>query len=143
MSDKDRPLKKRGVNDAQIILARLKQSQWLQPLAISSPAKRAFDTASIICRGLNLKPVVDQRLYFEGTDAILNAVVDLSGDAGTVFCFGHQPNTAELYSQLTKSQLDHIPTTGVAIIDFDIQSWSSIKNSRGTSRALLFPKMFK
>jgi len=143
LSDKDRPLKKRGVNDAKIILDQLKQTNWQKPKAISSPAKRAFDTATLICQGLKIEPTIDDRLYFEGTEAILDSVVDHAAGAETVFCFGHQPNTAELYSQLTSDNLDHIPTTGVAIIDFEIASWSEIKTTTGNARALLFPKMFK
>lgn len=143
LSDSMRPLKKRGVNDGNIILAKLQTYTWDKPIAISSPAKRAFDTASIICSGLEIQHVVDERLYFEGEDAIVEAVLDHAGEANTVFCFGHQPNTASLYSQLSGNRLDHIPTTGAAIIDFDIENWSAIKKVKGNSRALLFPKMFK
>jgi len=143
LSDRERPLKKRGHKDGKLILAQLQKYTWKNPIAISSPAKRAYDTATIICTGLQLEPIVDERLYFDGEDAIVNAIIEHGEIADSVFCFGHQPDTASLYSQLSGNFLGHIPTTGVAIIDFDIKDWSDILKVKGNSRALLFPKMFK
>lgn len=143
LSDKERPLKKRGLSDGKLILDRLRQYKWNNASALTSPAKRAHTTADIICEGLELKSRIDHRLYFEGEDAILDAIGETANDFNALFCFGHQPNTASLYSRLTNDFLDHIPTTGVAIIDFEIDSWTEIKNAQGQSRALLFPKMFK
>lgn len=143
LSDEERPLKKRGVSDGRLMLDQLKQYKWDFPMAISSPAKRANSTAQIVCQGLGIEITIDKRLYFEGEDAILEAIVEHGTDANTVFCFGHQPNTASLYARLSGNGLDHIPTTGVSIIDFEMASWTAIFETKGNTRALLFPKMFK
>jgi len=143
LADRDRPLKKRGINDGMLILSQLKQYAWENALALSSPANRAYSTAKIICDGLDLQPQKDNRLYFEGEEAILEAIAEQDNESSTIFCFGHQPITASLYARLSGNDLDHIPTTGVAIIDFETESWAELSNTKGNTRALLFPKMFK
>jgi phosphohistidine phosphatase len=136
-------LKRRGHFDGKLILKRLGHYKWENAKAISSPAKRAYDTALIITSGLGIDLEIDTRLYFEGEEAMLSAVVDRGYATQSLFCFGHQPDIASLYSQLSGNFLDHIPTTGVAILDFDISDWSAINSNKGATRALLFPKMFK
>ena len=64
LSDKERPLKKRGASDAQI-MGRVLHKHGIKPgQIVSSPAKRAFDTAEIIAAQLSFdKRKIENRKY--------------------------------------------------------------------------------
>lgn len=143
LNDRNRPLKKRAYSDADLIIEQLVKLDFPSSKALSSPAKRAFDTAEIICKALNLELSIEERLYFLGESEILNVIRETAASVETLLCFGHQPSLASLTSILTHQEIDHIPTTGVAIIDFSVVSWGEISTGKGQVRALLFPKMFR
>ena len=117
-------------------------------LILSSPAKRALETAQIIARKLDYKLadiVVDERLYATGADGLLDVlrklgdiVVDerlyatwaddllrvireLGAKPKTVMLFGHNPELTELAHRLS-NKIAHLPTCAVAEFTFDAKS---------------------
>src|SRR5687768_11977103 len=94
LSDKERPLKKRGVSDAQV-MGKVLHKHGIKPgQMISSPAKRAFDTAEIIAAQLSFdkkKIEKNKRLYFEGIETIFKVIQSVDAKTDTAFIFGHNP----------------------------------------------------
>ena len=65
-TDKDRPLKERGINDAGIVSKKLKASKINIDYAFSSPANRALHTCMIFLRNLEFdlnKLMISKDLY--------------------------------------------------------------------------------
>src|SRR5687767_5892702 len=84
LSDKQRPLKKRGLNDAELMGKVLRKHGIKPKQIISSPAKRAFDTAEIIAKQLEFdkkKIETNKQLYFEGIGNILKVMQSLDNKA--------------------------------------------------------------
>lgn len=148
LMDHERPLKSRGHKEAPIMADKI-QGVIQGPCAfISSHARRAFDTAQHFHQVLKPeipKIKVDERLYFQGIDQILEAIIAFGehNNARTILAFGHEPNTSALFSDLTKNYIDHLPTSGVMIADFNCEKWSEVEVGKGESKSVLFPKMFR
>lgn len=110
-TDFDRPLAKRGKQDAVKAGLWLKQQKLIPDLILSSPALRARKTILKVCRGLSFE---DDEIQWipEIYDASLNALVKVlkacPGKAKTVFLVGHNPGLEDLLAYLCQ---DPVPVT--------------------------------
>ena len=52
--------------------------------------------------------------------------------------FGHNPAMTGLVNLLGDKPIDNLPTTGLCVIDFDLNSWKDIET--GKTLLQLFPK---
>src|SRR5437899_11500650 len=87
LPDKDRPLNDRGKRDAPKMGERLAKRGVTPDLILSSPAKRALETAQIIAKKLDYKLadiVVDERLYATGADDLLDVIRKLGAKPKSV-----------------------------------------------------------
>ncbi len=143
LSDKERPLKKRGVSDAQI-MGKVLHKHGIKPAQmISSPAKRAFDTAEIIAAqvGFDKKKIEkNKRLYFEGIENIFNVIQSLDAKTNTAFIFGHNLEFTQLVNLFSATGIENLPTCGVAGIEFYVKAWSEATASTGKLLFYDFPK---
>ena len=145
LADRDRPLKKRGLSDAEKMaehLLSVKKIAYQQIL--SSPANRALQTAEIFNETLNgeLKPSLRPELYFEGPSVILQTIrMFAEEETETLILFGHNPDIASLVSDLTDDFISHYPTCGVAMVKLDIYSWQEIRWGAGKLDWFIYPKM--
>src|SRR6266496_884279 len=127
LPDKDRPLNDRGKRDAPKMGERLAKREVTPDLILSSPAKRALETAQIIAKKLDYKLadiVVDERLYATGADDLLQLIHKLGAKPKSVMLFGHNPELTELAHRLS-NKITHLPTCAVAEFTFDVNPASS------------------
>lgn len=137
LSDFDRPLKGRGVRDAH------NTGQWLAEqgdrpeLIISSPATRAMHTALIFAQELQY-PMSDIKmetaLYHGSPIDIYEAVAKVHHNINSIFLFGHNPTITNFVNESIDHNIDNVPTTGVACLKFDCESWSDL----GSEAELVF-----
>jgi len=142
LPDKDRPLNDRGKRDAPKMGERLAKREVTPDLILSSPAKRALETAQIIAKKLDYKLadiVVDERLYATGADDLLDVIRKLGAKPKIVMLFGHNPELTELAHRLS-SKIAHLPTCAVAEFTLDAKSWAAIGKDKPESVALYTPK---
>lgn len=141
LPDHERPLKKRGYKDADVVLRTFKQ--FFTPPAVlwSSPAERAHETALKFKEGLDIDDkefkVVKSLYTFEGGD-LLNVIKSCEDRVKQLMVFGHNPAMTNLVNQLGSENIDNLPTTGLCVIDFEIEHWKDLKN--GKTILTLFPK---
>jgi len=134
LSDFERPLNKRGKNDAPF-MGKMLYDKGINPeLIISSPAKRASSTAKIIASELNYdkeKIIFDKNIY-EGTGRrLLEIISEIKEKYNFVMLFGHNPGLTVLSNNLSDRFIDNIPTSGVVALEFNT-SWKEIElNSAG------------
>ncbi|WP_432695130.1 NUDIX domain-containing protein [Marinobacterium sp. YM272] len=103
LPDRERPLKNGGKRCAQRLGVRL-QEQGAQPeLVLSSPAKRALETAEKCVKAMGLPASMieaDERLYSGNADALMAAVVERSCRTNRLLVVGHNPSMEQLVKQL-------------------------------------------
>ena len=57
-----------------------------------------------------------------------------------VMIVGHNPAMTSLLNILSDSSVDNMPTCAIAVIDFDMASWSGTSMTGGTLQDYDFPK---
>lgn len=145
--DFNRELTERGENDAITIGSRLKEQKFVPGTIISSPAKRALQTAHLFARTLNFpenKIRIEEDLY-EGmtTNDFITLLHELPEEASTVFVFGHNPTVFYLVSNLVKFFNGDMPTCSTVGISFSVDKWDEIEARRGQIDFHFAPRMFK
>ncbi len=143
LADRDRPLNKRGRRSAPDMGRRLAAEGHQPELIISSPARRAFSTAIKIAKEVGLKKseiIKDESLYFSGTSSMLNLLETLDDRYQKVMIVGHNPAMTSLLNILCDSPIHNMPTCAIAVISFDMESWSGLSMEGGEMLAYDFPK---
>lgn len=143
LADFDRPLNARGLRDAPFMGSLLKFRGLVPDQIISSPARRARDTAHILARATGFNPAdIDLRAeVYQARLPDLVALVRTLDDAWRrVYLIGHNPELMDLVDWLTGEAIDHLPTTGIASIEFPTESWAHIMESAGRLVWLDMPK---
>jgi phosphohistidine phosphatase len=140
VSDKDRPLNQRGIDDAHKMGAFLQDQQCAVDAVFSSPAIRAAHTALIVSLKMNLPMHMvsfSESLYdFSGED-VLEFVRCLDDAVDTVMTFGHNDACTSLAHSLSDFTGDNIPTAGAVLFRFDVSLWSEITKANAE---YFFPK---
>lgn len=106
--DFDRPLARRGCEDVPRMAARLKELHLLPDVLISSPARRAADTAVLVAENCELDSaniIYDDAVYEASRTDLLEVISRYAGSAETVMLIGHNPGLDELVSSLVPGKL--------------------------------------
>ncbi|HEY6046712.1 MAG TPA: histidine phosphatase family protein [Pyrinomonadaceae bacterium] len=141
LDDFDRPLKKQGLGDAQLMGKLLRQREIGLDLVISSSAERARQTTQLVLMsaGLQVEVRYDDRIYEAGMRRLLTLVSRLDNQTSSVMLVGHNPGFEELLKTLT-GEVHSMPTASLAAIEFDAEDWSQVKARTGRLILLLTPK---
>ena len=110
LTDIERPLKKRGEKNAFEMGRWMEQNQLIPEVIITSPAKRAYDTACIVTEAMHGNPdhiVVDKRIYFHGIEEIKNVLSDVASHSHKILIIGHNPDFENLVQELVG--VEHLP----------------------------------
>lgn len=144
LDDFDRPLKKKGLGDAQLIGKLMRQREIPLDLVISSSAERARQTTQLVLMSADKRVELkfDERLYEAGMRRLLTLITRLDNQANSVMLVGHNPGFEELLTTLT-SEVHTMPTAALAGIEFDVDDWSQIKARTGRLTLFLTPKELK
>jgi phosphohistidine phosphatase len=113
----------------------LQMPDYFQPdLIIASPSKRSSKTARIVAEelGMDTKLVsFESELYEAGIDKVLHVIRNIDDRYNTVMLVGHNPVFTGIVGFLTNSFLEHLPTSGIAVVRFDTATWKIIKHYTG------------
>jgi len=141
LDDFERPLKKKGLGDAQLMGKLIRQREIGLDLVISSSAERARQTAQLVLMsaGLQVEVRYDERIYEAGMRRLLTLVSRLDNQANSVMLVGHNPGFEDLLKTLT-GEVHGMPTATLAGIEFDVDDWGQIKARTGRLTLLLTPK---
>ena len=128
LADIDRPLNKRGKRDAPKMGKRLAEQNVKIDLIITSPAKRTRKTASVFADHLSYKNEIikESALYDASNMAILQLIRNLDDNSQTVMLVGHNPGLTNVVNRLSRVNIENVPTCGVVILGYDIDSWTKV-----------------
>ena len=144
LNDFERPLKKRGLADAQLIGKLIRQRDLPLDLVISSAAERARQTTHLVLMSADrqVETKFDERLYEAGMRRLLTLVSRLDNQANAVMLVGHNPGFEELLKTLT-GEVHAMSTAALAGIEFEVDDWSQIKARMGKLTLFITPKELK
>jgi len=143
LRDIDRPLKNRGVRNANSMAVFLKEKGYKPELMISSPAARALNTASIFFRALEMKPdemIVDERMYHASPGEIMEIIAEIPDKFKSIMIFGHNPSFTQLANIFLTEHIYNIPTAGVVFLDFAMDKWQEISKTKPVDHFFEYPK---
>ena len=142
ISDFDRPLNDRGEADAPAMASYLEQCGYVIHQIISSDATRATATATEYKNHLtpNVNILTDHSLYLASHLDIADVVMNLSAKHSTVMIVGHNPGMTEIVDYYIDGVIDDMPTSSVAIVQFEVSSWQDITMASGDLLAFEYPK---
>jgi phosphohistidine phosphatase len=126
LSDRDRPLNKRGKRDAPMMGERLRESGIVPDLVYTSPAKRARKTAKHIAGAVGYPLDRIERhddIYTADVNTLHRVVKGTPESATTLFLVGHNYVLTDLAEYLTGTSLVNVPTCGVVCMEFSCQEW--------------------
>ena len=127
LSDRDRPLNKRGKRDAPMMGQRIKDAGIRPSLIVSSHAKRAWSTAKIIAEEINYPREFLQRehdLYLASVDRILDVIVAQDNGFNNLMIVGHNPGFTDFANYLVPGLTDNLPTAGVVAVELETNEWN-------------------
>lgn len=132
MDDIDRPLNDRGTKDAPLMAKRLLKKDINIDLFVSSPAKRAFSTATSFAHAYDCKEkhiIKEHALYDAPSAAFYKVVSRLPDNVKSVALFAHNPGITDFANSLTSTRIDDMPTCGIFGVKADVKSWSEFEKS--------------
>lgn len=134
ISDFDRKLTVRGNVDAVKMSQRLFHHKTLPKLLLSSPARRALNTAKAFIENLHLsmKQIQPENMLYEAsTTTLLSIINHLDNVYSDVAIFGHNPGISELVPYLSDESVGSIPTCGIVQLQFLVEDWKLISKGSG------------
>jgi phosphohistidine phosphatase len=155
--DQDRRLDKRGLTDAAEIGGWIGRHPPFADSVLVSPAIRARQTWDIAWEAMKdfaPQPRVElvSELYGADPSQLLQTIRDAAAfDPQRLMLVGHNPGMHEVALALSgsgdahgrKALADNLPTSGLAIFDFDIDDWADVAFRRGGLVQFVSPKLLK
>jgi phosphohistidine phosphatase len=146
--DFNRPLKKRGRNASTLAGDWLGRHRLVPDYVISSPARRALQTAEIASEamGIRKKNIYRQRhIYLATQEELLHVLADCPLQAKRVMLVGHNPGLEELLYYLTNGRMTIpedgkiMPTAAFAVLNMP-DDWDRLKSGDAHLEFLIRPK---
>jgi phosphohistidine phosphatase len=135
LQDIDRPLVSEGAKEAHRVAKFLKKQGIQLDSMISSPAKRAYDTAKIFCsvwKQDKEQILIREEIYTGDAERLFELLRGLDDRHEAVFFFGHNPTFEELASLLSKNYKASLPTGGVIGLSCPVMTWKALQRQKNT-----------
>ena len=146
LQDNERPLNKRGLEDAPLMANVLRTHNFNLDKIFSSSALRAKMTTEIFAKELNIPESMIEytdELYNASRREILNFIKRLDDKYQSIAIVGHNPGLTDLVHFLLYDFDYELPTCAVVGIDLDLEKWSDIKSGTGSLKFFEYPKKYK
>ena len=144
LTDFQRPLNTRGKSDGPLMANYLSIKFNKIDYLHSSSSVRTIETSKFFINQINFKKIeYDDALYHSSAISILNLIKNYSDEYQSVTIIAHNPGLTNLINELTNISLDNLPTTGLAEIKFNSDSWADISCENSSLIDLKFPKQLK
>ncbi|MBS1660905.1 MAG: histidine phosphatase family protein [Bacteroidetes bacterium] len=144
ISDFDRPLNDRGRRDAPAMAARLIKAGVSIDRFVSSPAKRARQTAEHFIHAFDRKEKEIQfieELYHASLETFRDVVAALDDKDDTVAIFSHNPGITAFVNVLTSVRIDNMPTCAVFAAKSPAEHWTEFQSAGPQFWFLDYPKL--
>jgi phosphohistidine phosphatase len=115
--DQERPLTSRGTKQMEASALALTKLEINVDVVLSSPLKRAVQTANIVAKALDLEVLQDERLAYGFSLENLSQIISDNTQASALLLVGHEPDFSNVISALTGGSEIVMKKGGVARVD--------------------------
>jgi phosphohistidine phosphatase len=140
--DYNRPLESQGKSDIKKLSLYLKSKNYTPEYILTSAAKRTLETSNIISSVLfdNIIPPLkkDPLIYEASEKAFLKIISSIDSKYNSLMIVGHNPTITSLINKVSDAFIDHVPTSGIAVIDFEQLNWINLNS--GKLIEFIYPK---
>lgn len=146
LRDIERPLNKRGKNDGPLMARVLHNKGYLIEHIILSPSQRTKDTAAYFKKEFEIQDTrihYEEGLYHGYSGDFENIIYGLPDEINNVALFGHNPGITFIANSCIGRPISNVPTTGVVVLDADIEQWVDFSFEKAIMENFLFPKQYK
>jgi len=147
ITDFQRNLKDRGINDSKLIANKLLLKKAVPDLMLSSTANRAIQTANLFAKVLHyrLENIVKMDELYDGftTQEFLGMLDHHGKDNECIMVVGHNPSIEYLAFNLSEEFYEYVPTCTVIGVEFDVDNWKDIDARTGKISLYEYPKKYK
>ncbi len=144
LQDVERPLKRKGIEDANLVATNLSNENFIPCLILSSPSVRTVKTAEIFINQLKLNKTqfeIRTKLYdFSGYD-LIKTIKSTNDSIKDLMVFGHNNALTCFVNEFGNIPIENVVTSGYVEIFFNQSSWQNI--NRGITKRIVFPKGLK
>ncbi len=150
--DRDRKLVKRGRSDAETIAGYMAHHDLIPDLALVSTARRTQQTWELIASGFRKAPphVDEERIYNASTGALMRLIGETRG-AHSLLIIGHNPGLHDVALCLVAAGdiamrerlADRLPTSGLVVIDFAVDTWTKLPPQSGRLEHFATPRLLE
>lgn len=141
MSDFDRPLNERGKKNAPEMAIRLHDRGIRIDLLISSPARRARQTAKAFQKILAIEKLeLRDELYLPASHVFSSVIRSIPDTVSTAALFSHNPGITEFANLLSSTRIDNMPTASVFAVQSDVNEWREFSNANTRFWFFDYPK---
>ncbi|MEE9582356.1 MAG: histidine phosphatase family protein [Acidimicrobiia bacterium] len=139
MTDRDRPLTSRGERSAHAIGRAIAEFGATPDLILTSPARRATDTATLARDGgaWSAPIITVEDFYGTGVITVFGALAD-HGSVHRILAVGHEPTWSATVSALIGGGAVHMVTAAVACVETALPATPG----SGWLRWMLHPRLF-
>ena len=132
--DIDREIDTTGYVKAQLLANELKRNNFDIQRIISSPAKRALQTAKILKEGLSISHEIslEKSLYFGNRDDYLKLLYALPDELNSVMIVGHNPTISDVVWEFNR-EIFMMKTSQMHMFQIDTDLWTDINISKTVS----------
>lgn len=145
LRDIDRPLNERGKRDAPF-MAQLLKNKGVEPDAlVSSPANRAFTTATYFAAAFGKKETdiqVIKGIYEADSITLMQILKKLPESWNTILIFGHNPTFTDVVNQFHGKMIPNVPTCGIVKIEDTAQTWQAFGSNDAKITEFYYPKQY-
>ena len=144
LPDNLRPLKSRGITDANLVAEEFLKYKFRPQKIFSSPATRARKTCEIFVGksefDFNDIEIIDD-LYDFGGSSVINFIKSLDESLDKIMIFGHNHAFTSIANSFGSEYIENVPTSGLFKLDFNVNSWSEL--NQGVTALTIFPRDLK
>lgn len=151
LSDFDRPLAARGREAAPRMGRFLRAGNMRPEVVLCSPALRARQTVELVLDVLDYDPEVrlmDGLYNFGDGTGLLNIIRQVGTECSALMVVGHNPAIENLALKLAgsgksadlKDMARKYPTAALAVMTFETESWTDIREGKGRLASFTRPK---
>ncbi len=144
--DSERNLTTKGILKTGRIVEYLRKRGATVDLIVSSPARRALETARILADGLGYRLAeikTERRIYDGSYDRILDIIYGTPNEVSSLMVIGHNPTLTGLTNLFLHPGIENMPTSCVVCLSFLVDKWEDIPAAEAIREFVVFPKMLK
>jgi len=140
LNDIDRPLSKRGINDAHLISSNIAEFLPKTYIVWCSTSKRTKESAMIYSEHLMFSfenIIFKEELYTFDESKLEKIIKSCPNEYDNLILFGHNEAITNFVNKFGNIFIDNVSTSGFVNIIFDNDSWNDIE--KGVTKKVIFP----